>query len=124
MIYPLSSTGIITYSSNPWRCTIEVDDNISKYYRHLCYCSEHLKLNVPLFPAHISVSRLQTPVFFEFWGSLNNAEVEFQYSQDIRVDRCFYVIDVQCDIINNLRIMFGLKPIDDPHITIGNSKNL
>lgn len=121
------SSGIITYYPN-WWAVIYVDDNIAKYYRHLLYWDQFIKLNKGRYPAHISLIYKEEPRKNKNdWGFNHLQDVEFEYDNNIQHDEggLGYWINVKCDIFEKIRERFGLTmEYYTPHITIGNLKGI
>lgn len=130
------SVGCLNYSdSDGYRCTVEVDQQISEYYRSLI--PKYLPVIPPRWPAHITVVRAEkeTPVHLEHWAKYDGESVEFYYSPHIRTGKVYYWLNTFCGKLEELRLELGLPirseytmpPEGDGfrkcfHMTIGNQK--
>lgn len=124
------SSGILKYSDNPIKLIVEADNEIAKYYRSVI--PKYIKINVPKYPAHISVVRNAIPPNIEYWNKLQNTEIFFEYESKIYNDQKYYWLNVWSKTLENIREELGLKPWGDVsmspdfkhrfHITIANLK--
>ncbi len=125
-----NSVGILKYSDNPNKLVVEVDEEISRYYRY--FVPKFINLKRQAFPAHISVVRKENPLNMEFWGKYNNKEVDFVYENVIYNDEVYYWLSAFSPDLEKIRLELGLSNISDItcspdkkhkfHITIGNLK--
>lgn len=136
-----TSTGSIIY--NPYRgemkrrtkgwCIITVDKEITRYYRWWLQYQYHIHLQPPSWDAHISVVRAE-PIqdeFQQYWKKYDKRRVEFSYehgyihkfrsgrNDENNVPGDYYVINVKCPIIDEMRNELGLKVFNNYHLTIG-----
>jgi hypothetical protein len=125
--YNFSSHGTLRYSNNPNKLIVEVDQQLSDYYRKSLF----LKINPQRYPAHISVVRKEQPNL-DSWGKYEGELVEFNYSGEVFNDGVYYWLAVQSFRLEDIRKELGLPLISDItmspskthrfHITIGNLK--
>ncbi len=137
----LKSSGKIIY--DPYRgqmkkrtagwCIITVDPEITRYYRWWLEFQYHIHLQPPSWNAHCSVIRGEyIPNHLKkLWKNYHKQRVEFEYEHgNIQVYRSgrndadnvpgnYYVIDVKCPKIDEIRAELGLKTGFRHHITIG-----
>lgn len=130
------SVGVLKYSSNGndfYRLTVEVDQEISNYYRSLI--PKWHDVNRPRWPAHITVVRpeKEKPVFLEHWNKHNNREIEFQYTPTVFQGKVYFWLNAFCTELEQIRKELGL-PVRSEftlppegftkcfHITIANLK--
>lgn len=142
----LSGIGIIQY--DPWRpglkhrtdwwCVLNVDKELSRYYRWWLEFEKHLHLQSPSWDAHISIVRGEKPypAYIEMWKKYQGKKVEFHYKHgEIRVDRSqrtdplavnatggeYYFIDIECPMLDEIRTELGLITGFNYHMTIARS---
>lgn len=126
-----TSSGVLVYSQNPTKLIVEVDSEIARYYYSLV--PKYVKLNKPMFTAHISVVRNIEPPNMQFWGKYQGVLIEFQYESFIYNDELYYWLNVYSLELEEIRMELGLKPFGDVtwspdgrhkfHMTVGNLKN-
>lgn len=144
--YEFRSTGTIVYDPRrgdmkrrtKWWCVLLVDREITRYYRW--WIGRHLWgrtaikedwLCQPSWDAHISVVRGETPrqKFRHLWKKYDKEKVEFKYSHEPRFvgnrgvrhskDGDFWLVDVSCPRIDEIREELGLKTFYRYHLTVG-----
>jgi hypothetical protein len=110
-----------------WWCIVEVDKEITRYYRWWLQREKHIILQKPAWDAHISVIRgehacSQHP---EFWKKYQGQKIHFKYEHGNLCREAdadggfFYWIDVDCNFLNQVRAEFGLPRGWRFHLTIG-----
>ena len=124
------SIGKLKYFDNPYKLIVEVDNEIARYYRS--FIPKYLKVNKPMYPAHISTVRREIPNL-EFWGKYQGKDINFQYENIICNDEVYYWLGAFSKELQEIRTELGLPItswITEPpdglynfHITIGNTKN-
>jgi len=127
-----SSIGTLRYSERSFWMVVDIDQGIMDFYRALI--PKAIKTNRPLYPAHISVVRKETPTKTEFWLKRQGEKVEFQYSPIIHFGEIYAWLNVYCIRLEEIRQELGLplhRWADNPpapgfnqcfHITLGNFK--
>lgn len=126
------STGKLIYSNNPYKLTVEVDDDIGKYYRS--FLPKAWGVQKPMYASHISTVRNEVPVNLSAWGKYQSQDVEFRYDYFVFNDDVYYWLNCFSPTLENVRQELGL-PITSEftrspdgkhrfHITIGNTKHL
>lgn len=123
------ATGKIVYdpvagkAQNPWWVIVECPKDIIEYYQHWITKEEGIKLNKPLFGAHISVVRGEEPPedCRDLWRKMQEQEVEFTYAHEVETDGEYYWLRVECEELNQLRKELGLSEHVQFgfHLTIG-----
>jgi hypothetical protein len=136
----LKSVGRIVY--NPYRggmknrtngwCIIDIDKELTRYYRHWLKFQYHINLQQPSWDAHISCIRGESlhPELRILWGKYMNTKVEFEYDhgnihkcrsgrQNIEDGGEYYYMHVTCPTIDNIRHELGLSSGLKYHFTIG-----
>ena len=133
-----SSTGVIRYDpprpgmkhkTKGW-AIVSVSKEITRYYRYwvnketnpLKY--EKKDLFEPAWNAHISIVRGEKidASKMHLWKKYDKQRVEFEYSNNVYQPKPgFFVVDVFCPIIDNIRDELGLKTFYEYHLTIGRS---
>lgn len=126
------STGRIRYFTQPLKVIVEVDQQISEYYRTLV--PRYIRLNRQAYPAHISVVRKETPPNMEFWNRYEKEWVEFEYEPYQYNNATYYWLNVFCPRLEEIRRELGLSLTSgitrSPdgrhkfHCTIGNCKHV
>ena len=114
----------------PWWCIVEVDKEITRYYREWLRREQHLHLNVPSWDAHITVVKGERSVqrFPHLWKKYHGKRVDFRYEHgNIRVVKdtnqpgSFYFINVDCPELLDIRQELQLTTKVNMHITIARS---
>lgn len=145
-VYSLRSTGTLVYDPKrgsmkrrtKWWCVLNVDREITRYYRWLISrrfwgltAMKEDWLCQPSWDAHISVVRGETPgqEFRGLWGKYSGEKVEFWYSPNLVFannrerryadDGDFWMLDVHCPRITEIREELGLKTFFHYHLTVG-----
>lgn len=134
-------SGIIRY--DPYRgdmkrrtqgwCIIDVDKEITRYYRWWMKYQKHIHLQSPSWDAHISVVRgehLHSSVR-HLWKKYQGQHIEFQYAHvghykkvrtglsDAQDDGWYYLVEVECQMMEDIRHELKLKTGWTFHITFG-----
>lgn len=131
-----TSTGIVHYDDNDgFRLTVEVDQDLSNYYRALI--PPYHRVNRPRWPAHITVVRpeKEIPPLLRHWEKYEGNRIDFMYDPYIFKDKGYYWLDVWCKPLEHIREELGLSIISrytlPPagyskcfHCTIGNYKEI
>lgn len=132
------STGIIQYDpprgrmkkKTSWWCVINVDREITRYYRWWVYNRYLIELAQPSWDAHISIIRGEQPKphLKKLWKKYDGQQVEFTYNHNPRqsgdttgFDRpdCFWFVNVQCALGTQIRKEFELPHNWSLHLTFG-----
>lgn len=132
-------SGIIKYDPHraemkrrdKWWCVVEVDKEITRYYRWWLAKEKHIFLYQPSWDAHISIIRgefacAKQP---ELWKKYHNEKVDFLYEHgNLRIGDDprggkYYWIDVECPKLEMVRKEYGLPRGWRFHITIGRTYN-
>lgn len=128
-----SGTGKIVYEpfrgkmkrNDPWWCVIEVDKEITRYYRWWLQKERHILLNQPSWDAHISVVAAKKPVNISAWKKYHGQSVDFSYFDgEIYTTKdpdggWFHWVTAVCQPATDLRLELGLPGYTKFHITIG-----
>jgi hypothetical protein len=115
-------------AKDKWWVVVDVDKEITRYYRWWLQKEKHIILQQPAWDAHISVIRgevacAQKP---ELWKRYEGEKVDFLYEHgNIRCMKdkdqpgYFYWVDVECPMLSHIRKEMGLPVGWRFHITIG-----
>lgn len=122
------SNGILKYElSNTVgkKVYVDVDQEISNYYRKLI--PKWIIINPQKYKAHISVVRSEKLITnLSNWKKFEDERIDFFYSNEIYNDNNYYWLNVECEILKEIRIGLGLSATvpwtNQFHITIGNIK--
>jgi hypothetical protein len=124
------SLGTLKYSINPYKLIVEVDQELSDYYRSMV--PAYVNLKKPMYPAHISVVRKETPIHLDDWALYEGHRVLFEYENIIYNDETYYWLNAWSLELEIIRKELGLDPTSEItyspdgrhkfHITIGNLK--
>jgi len=138
--YRLKSVGKLVYdpyrgdmkNRTEWWCVVQVDREITRYYRYWVRCRYGIELFQPSWDAHTSVVRGEKPrteKLRALWGKYQGERVEFEYgiepyngnAKGTKHDNAevFWMIDVFCPRFNEIRDEFGLRTFYNYHLTIG-----
>ena len=101
------SSGTLRYSQDPIKLVVNVDDNISNYYRSLI--PKYIKIQKPMYPAHISVVRKCIPRNMWNWAKYDGLEVSFQYENIIHYDELYFWLNVYSIELESIRTELGLE---------------
>jgi hypothetical protein len=128
-----TSTGILKYHDNPYKLIVEIDQNISDYYRSLI--PKWIKSNRQMYSAHISVVRNEMPINLQYWGKYEGEEIEFIYTPGVQFGKVYCWLNVWCKRLEEIRLELGL-PVSSQftlppegfvkcfHTTLGNFKQV
>jgi len=141
-MYYHHGSGLIVY--DPYRgemkrrtkqwCVIEVDKEITRYYRWWLQFEKHIRLQPPSWDAHISIVRGEflQPDKRHLWKKYQRKEIDFLYQHgDIQchqvqekqhgktISGLFYSIGVECPALDDMRSELGLCTGFKYHLTIG-----
>lgn len=106
-------------------CVINVNREITRYYREQFRRKFGILLYAPAFDAHISVLRgmkHSTPKMDENWEYLNNKDVEIYYDSDLYWNNNHVWINTYCKEYFNIREYYGVADwnvSNFSHLTIG-----
>lgn len=126
-----ASSGKLVYSENPFKLIVEVDKEISRYYRS--FIPKSIRFNKQKYDPHISVVRNEN-IDEKNWRKYSGCYAEFSYSNYIYCDETYWWLEVSSKFLEEVRAELGLPLISDItmspskthrfHITICNMKNL
>ncbi len=129
----LRSSGPLQYSIQDgygYRLVVDVDLGISKLTRTLI--PKQHRVNIPMYPPHVSVVRRQVPVNLQAWGRHEGKMVEFEYMPWVFNDEVYWWLRVFSRDLEEIRMELGLLPHSQwtvaPdgkrcfHMTVANSK--
>lgn len=112
-----------------WWCVIELDREITRYYRWWLQKEKGLILQQPAWDAHISIIRGERDAgrYPDLWKKHQGRHVDFVYEHgdvqstpDKDAPGSFYWIRVQCPVVDEIREELGLVTSwKYHHITIG-----
>lgn len=112
-----------------WWAVIDIDKDITRYYRWWLQNRYHLRLDAPAWDAHISVIRGEKPKpdLQHLWKKHHGRTIEFEYGTDIykapaQDGRHFWVIDCVCPEFVEIRKELKLPTHWAPHITVGRER--
>lgn len=135
------SSGTIQY--DPYRgdmrrrtenwCIVNVDTEITRYFRWWLKYERHIHLQSPAWDAHISIVRGERidPNHFKLWKKYHGQRVEFSYAHlcDVKQTRSglssspddgvYYYVNVQCSTFDQIRAELGLRTGWSFHLTVG-----
>lgn len=126
----IKSIGRLVYTDKPYKLIVEIENDIGNYYRSLI--PKYFRFQKPMYDSHISVIRGEEIINVQYWGKLNNQEIEFEYDNYIFQNTIYFWLAVECNLLKNIRENLGLPSLSDItkspcgnhdfHITIANSK--
>lgn len=116
-------------SATNWWCVIDVDKEITRYYRWWLQRERHIILQKPAWDAHISIVRGERACSKvpHVWNKYQGQKIEFSYehgdiqmSKDVDQPGYFYWIRVDCPFVDQMRQELGLPTSwKYHHLTIG-----
>lgn len=107
-----------------------LDDEISKYYRHLYektypirnsgFCQ---KLTRPVWGPHVSIIRNEQIPNQQAWGFAANKMISIEYEGGVKSNNEYFWLDVYSDELSAIRELMGLSrtPKWGFHMTVGRS---
>ena len=133
-----TSTGIIRYDpprgkmkkKTDWWAVVNVDREITRYYRWWVMKEKWIDLCQPSWDAHISIIRGERPKdhLMHLWKKYNGHKVEFRYKHNVRQsgdttgwDRpdSYWFVEVDCPLLIDIRKELELPHDWKLHLTIG-----
>ena len=134
----LKSTGTIIYDPHrgkmskrtDWWAVVNVDKEITRYFRWWVKKELWVDLYQPSWDAHISIIRGEKPPEdkMHLWKKYHKQKIEFEYSLNVRQsgdttgwDRPnpYWFVEVHCPLLKQIRDEFGFPSNWKQHITIG-----
>lgn len=135
-------TGIIKYDpyrggmkkKTQWWAVVEIDKEITRYFRWMVKQNLWIDLAQPSWDAHISIIRGERPPEDkrDLWKKYDGQKVDFKYSLNVRRsgdttkwDRPshYWFVEVDCPQLKQIREEFGFPSDWKQHITIGRTWN-
>jgi hypothetical protein len=132
------SSGIIIYDpprgkmkkKTDWWAVVEIDKEITRYFRWWVERELNIKLQKPSWDAHISIVRGEKPAIDKLylWEKYHKRKINFKYSVNVRQsgdttgnDRPsnYWFVEVECPFLKEIREEFGFPSDWKQHITIG-----
>lgn len=121
--------GTMKANTSNW-VVVELDREITRYYRWWLQREKHIILQQPAWDAHISVvrgERVNPQIYRNVWKRHQGRRVEFRYehgdiqtSPDKDAAGLFHWIRVECPVVDEIREELGLiASWKYHHITIG-----
>tara|TARA_B100000609_G_scaffold199317_1_gene202040 strand:+ start:20082 stop:20495 length:414 start_codon:yes stop_codon:yes gene_type:complete len=107
---------------NPWWLILRCDDEVVRYYLWWIEKTEGIKLQRPLFGAHISVMRgEEAQQNATLWKEQQDTTCDFRYSHIVETQDGFWWLPVESRMLREIRAFYGLSPLPDFgfHLTIG-----
>lgn len=118
-----------------WWCVLNVDREITRYYRWWLSFERHIHTQPPAWDAHISIVRGEKPrpEYIHLWKKYHKQKIHFLYRHGhIRVDRSqrtdvdaanavngeYYFIEVVCPKLDEIRAELGLRTGFKFHLTV------
>ena len=126
-----TSTGVIKYDPprpgmkkrTHWWAIVKIDKEITRYYRWWVKNRFHVDLYQPSWDAHISIIRGEKPADDKryLWKKYDGRKVEFKYSHVVQQAKKpeFWLVEVECDLLKQIRKEFEFPTNWKFHITIG-----
>lgn len=121
-----------------WWCIVDVDREISRYYRYWAqkrynpFGVADWKLHPPAWDAHVSIIRGERPPQdkMDLWKKYHGKKVEIQYPDVDEIyiagathhhdaTGLFFLVDVKCPELLDIRREFGFKSDWNLHLTFG-----
>lgn len=133
-----TSTGIIKYDPPrgkmkkkiDWWAVVNVDREITRYFRWWIKKEYWITLAQPSWDAHISIIRGERPPNdkINLWKKYDGLKIEFTYDLNVRQsgdttgwDRPnhFWFVEVHCPLLKQIRNEFGFNSNWSQHLTVG-----
>lgn len=107
---------------NPWWLILRTDDAIIEYYQWWIESELRIKLQRPLFGAHISVIRGEEPIHnSSLWKIRQGESLQVYYSPFLEHAEGFWWLPILCPQLEEIRLELGLSPQPQYgfHMTVG-----
>ncbi len=124
-----TGSGIIKYDpprpglnkKKEWWAIVKVDREITRYYRWWVMKEKWINLCQPSWDAHISIIRSERPKpeLIYLWKKYDGTKVNFLYQHKVHQNGHYWVIDVKCSLLTQIRQEFELPCDWNFHLTIG-----
>jgi len=129
----VTGTGIVVYSPHrpgirkiqrhsPWWVIVEIDKELSRYYRWWIEKRFGLRLQVPTWGTHITVvsdrDKIE-PEYLNQWKMFDRQQLSFEYNVAVEQHWKFWTLNVKSDVLTQMRKDLGLTRHHSLHITIG-----
>lgn len=125
----LKGQGIIKYDpyrpglkkKKDWYAIVKVDREITRYYRWWVMKEKWIDLCQPSWDAHLSIIRSEKPYDdkMHLWKKYDGQKVIFLYNNNVHQVGNYWIVDVKCDKLKQIRNEFGFPSDWDFHLTIG-----
>ena len=106
-----------------WWALVNLDPEISRYYRYWIRRELHINLHQPSWGTHVSIIRGEKPWpdQMHLWKKYNGLEVEIEYSHNVRQAHMkdYWFVDVKCPQLIDIRKELNLPCNFGLHMTIG-----
>jgi len=111
-----------------WWCVVDVDKEITRYYRWWVWRKYGIELYQPSWDAHISVIRGEKPSTdkMNLWKKYHKQIVDFKYEHNVRwagdkegVYKHYWFVVIDCPFLIDIRKEFDLPHDWRLHLTIG-----
>lgn len=111
-----------------WWCVVQVDKEISRYYRWWIKKEYGLMIHQPAWDCHISVIRGERPKgsLIELWKKYDGIKVNFRYSINVYPNNYgkFFTVEVESNDLLHMRKELQLPTDYGLHITIGKTYDM
>lgn len=113
---------------NPWWLVLDVEPEITRYYRWWAKKQYGVVLCKPAWDAHITIVRGQEPTNPAYWGKYAEHVVPFHIHPGVRQsgdttgwDRPdnYWFVDVFSDELSNIMVELGFPAKNKYHLTVG-----
>lgn len=110
-----------------WWAIVKVDREITRYYRWWVWNRYMIDLKQPAWNAHISIIRGEEPPKNKLylWKKYDGKEIQFEYSHFVKQAKKqqFWIVEVKCPLLEEIRNEFGFPSNWKQHLTIGKTNN-
>lgn len=126
-----NSTGRVVYNprrpglkNQKWWAVMEVDREITRYFRWHVLWNWGIKLYQPSWDAHVSIIRGERPSNdkIKLWKKYQGKKLDFKYSNLVfQADKKpeFWYVTIECPSLKDIRKEFGFPYDWNLHMTIG-----
>jgi len=135
MVFLYSCVGILLYNpprgkmkTNPWWLVVDVEPEITRYYRWWVQKEKGILLCKPSWDAHITVVRGMEPTNSDIWNKHNLREIKFsichmprQSGDTTGWDRPdnYWFVDIFSKNLSDIMTELGFPEKEKYHLTIG-----
>lgn len=109
-------------------CIVDVDKDLTRYYRWWLKTERHVHLHQPSWDAHITLVKGEYIRDMSLWKKYHGHKItvdlehgNIRVFDDAKQGGKFYTVRARSTVLCNIRQELGLRPEIDFHVTVGRS---